>query len=188
MQSASFLDWQRRMEKDSEASNMKGLFQVEKIPGDTQIRNILDHVQPEEIYPMWGIIFLELERKGVLKDFTGYNGNLLIAMDGTKYHSSEKIHCEKCSSREINGEKRYFHYVMAPALVQPGPKKNKVLVLEPEYIIPQDGNGKQDCENSSAKRWLTKNGSRYKGKATVLGDALRACFFLFDKYYTHIPK
>ena len=35
MQSASFLEWQRQMECETNESNMKGLFGIEKIPGDT---------------------------------------------------------------------------------------------------------------------------------------------------------
>ena len=175
MQSESFLEWQRRMNDEEESSNMKTLFRVEKIPGDTQIRNILDHISPEEIYPMWMSIIQRVKSKGQLEKFTGYNGNYLIAMDGTKYHSSEKIHCKNCSTRTTNGEKRYFHYALSPALVQSGPSKNMVLVLEPEFITPQDGYDKQDCENAAAKRWLLKYGKKYKGKGTILGDALYAC-------------
>jgi hypothetical protein len=26
--------------------------------------------------------------------------------------------------------------------------------LQPEFIVPQDGAEKQDCENAAAKRWL----------------------------------
>lgn len=175
MQSASFLDWQRRMEEESEVSNVKGLFGIEKIPGDTQIRNILDHVKSEEIFPLMEYLHKELEKREITKKFTGYNGNLLIAIDATQFFISENINCEKCSVKVINGVKKYYHSALVPVLVQSGPKKNNVIVLEPEFITPQDGKEKQDCENAAAKRWFVKHGSKYSGRGTVLGDALYAC-------------
>jgi hypothetical protein len=36
-----------------------------------------------------------------------------------------------------------------------------VIPLEPEFIVPQDGAEKQDCENAAAKRWLATHGARY---------------------------
>ena len=175
LQSSSFLDWQRRMEDESEASNMKGLFGIKKIPGDTQIRNILDHVKPEEIYPLMEYLHNKLNEKKITKKFTGYKDNFLIAFDATQHFSSENISCGKCSVKVINGQEKYFHSALVPVLVQSGPKKNNVIALEPEFITPQDGKEKQDCENAAAKRWLYKHGSKYRSKGTVLGDALYAC-------------
>lgn len=53
------------------------------------------------------------------------------------------------------------------------PKNHTVISLEPEFIIPQDGNVKQDCEHEAMKRWLKKHNadSRSLG-VTVLGDDL----------------
>jgi len=48
-----------------------------------------------------------------------------------------------------------------------------VLPLEPEFIVPQDGHKKQDCENAAAKRWLEQFGARYRSLGvTILGDDL----------------
>jgi hypothetical protein len=38
---------------------------------------------------------------------------------------------------------------------------DKVIPLEPEFIAPQDGAAKQDCENAAAKRWLAAHGQQY---------------------------
>ena len=174
MQSASFIEGQRRLREATGKDNLKTLFGIEKIPEDTQIRKQLDEIKPEEIYPVWEEMYKYLEKKGLLKQFTGYDGNYLIAVDGTVYQSSEKIHCKRCSSRTKDGKTRYYHYVLSPALVQSGAKKNKVIAMEPEYIEPQDGKEKQDCEQAALKRWLEKHGTKYSGKATILGDALYA--------------
>jgi hypothetical protein len=51
--------------------------------------------------------------------------------------------------------------------------KNEVIPLPPEFIIPQDGQSKQDCEINAAKRWITQYAPRYSPlKVTLLGDDL----------------
>ena len=58
-----------------------------------------------------------------------------------------------------------------PAIVSPASKR--VIALEPEFVTPQDGDNKQDCENKAAKRWLDAYGAGYaKYGVTVLGDDL----------------
>ncbi|MCP5051499.1 MAG: ISNCY family transposase, partial [bacterium] len=53
------------------------------------------------------------------------------------------------------------------------PGNNKVISLIPEFITPQDGHEKQDCENAAAKRWLKANGVWLKQLGvTILGDDL----------------
>ena len=53
------------------------------------------------------------------------------------------------------------------------PDNNTVIPLEPEFITPQDGHAKQDCENAAAKRWLSQYGLRYRALGvTILGDDL----------------
>jgi hypothetical protein len=45
--------------------------------------------------------------------------------------------------------------------------------MMPEFIAPQDGAGKQDCERNAAKRWLTAHGKRVAELRPIyLGDAL----------------
>ncbi len=48
-----------------------------------------------------------------------------------------------------------------------------MISLEPEFIQPQDGYAKQDCENAAAKRWLSGYGMQYAPLGvTILGDDL----------------
>ena len=95
-------------------------------------------------------------------------------MDGTWYHSSKSIHCPCCSRIEhSNGEITYYHSAVTPVIVAPG--QSKVIALRPEFITPQDGHTKQDCELAASKRWLEHNTSRYlSGTLTLLGDDLYA--------------
>ena len=99
-------------------------------------------------------------------------GHVLIALDGTQYHCSREIHCRNCSTRQRGkGETEYFHTMLGASLVAPG--HDKVIPLEPEFIAPQDGAEKQDCENAAAKRWLAAHGQQYARLNPIyLGDDL----------------
>src|ERR1019366_6575068 len=72
-----------------------------------------------------------------------------------------------------SGEITYYHSAVTPVIVAPG--RSEVIALRPEFITPQDGHTKQDCEIAAAKRWLTENTDRYLlGLVTLLGDDLYA--------------
>lgn len=61
--------------------------------------------------------------------------------------------------------------MVTPVIVCPG--NSNVIPLIPEFVVPQDGYQKQDCENAAAKRWIEKYGLQYaSGGITVLGDDL----------------
>jgi hypothetical protein len=61
--------------------------------------------------------------------------------------------------------------MLTATLVAPG--HDKVVPLVPQFITPQDGSEKQDCENMAAKRWLAAHGQRYATLNPVyLGDDL----------------
>lgn len=56
-------------------------------------------------------------------------------------------------------------------IVQAG--NEHVISLEPEFITPQDGHEKQDCEIEAGKRWLRTHGDYYaRHNVTLLGDDL----------------
>lgn len=171
-QTPSFLAYQRTMEKTKGHSNAQSLFGVHKIPSDNHIRDLLDSAQPKQIFPIFERILQMLEQEGHLDKFRDFDNNLLIALDGTEYFSSRQIHCPHCSTRTMkSGETHYFHSVVTPVIVSP--KQNQVVPLIPEFIVPQDGKDKQDCENNAAKRWLLEHGQKYHLlKITVLGDDL----------------
>jgi hypothetical protein len=171
-QSPSFLAHQEDMKRRKGRSNAESLFEMEKIPSDNQIRWLLDPVAPSYLSPVFRDIYDRLERAEVLDSFRSHGHNLLIANDGTQYHSSQKIHCDQCSRRELsNGKIHYSHSVLTPVIVQPG--NERVIALEPEYITPQDGKEKQDCEIEAGKRWVDQYGDFYaKQGVTILGDDL----------------
>ena len=173
MQSPSFLDHQRRLEDGHARSNCQTLFDIPKIPTDNQIRDMLDPAEPELLHPVFAEPIAILEgMNGGLDKFRRLGGHVLIALDGTEYFGSKKIHCHNCSTRQRGkGEKEYFHAMLGVTLVAPG--HDKVIPLEPEFIAPQDGAEKQDCENAAAKRWLATHGEQYARLNPIyLGDDL----------------
>jgi len=171
-QSPSFLDFQRNMELAKGQSNAQSLFEISDIPTDNQIRNILDPVSPSEVFPCFSGIINRLYESGYFDPYKSVNGTLLLALDGTQYFSSKKISCENCTvTNHKNGEVTYSHTAITPVIT--AADTNIVFPLEPEFITPQDGHDKQDCENTAAKRWLSKFGSHYfEWGITILGDDL----------------
>jgi hypothetical protein len=171
-QSPSFLAHQRDMQLRKGQSNAERLFGLAEIPSDNQIRNLLDPVAPSYVGGMYRYLYREIEQTGLLDRYRSYGDQLLIALDGTEYFSSQKIHCPNCNTRVLNnGAMRYFHSVLTPVIVQPG--NPHVLALEPEFIVPQDGQEKQDCELNAAKRWIERDGPFYARRGvTLLGDDL----------------
>jgi hypothetical protein len=171
-QSPSFLAHQRAMAKSKGRSNAGSLFQIEKIPSDNQIRSLLDPITPRHLYRVFDEILLALEQSGKLEPFRVLNGQLLVSMDGTSYFSSKAIHCPNCQHRTTaKGETTYYHTAITPVIVAPG--RSQVISLVPEYIVPQDGHDKQDCERMAAKRWVKQQASQFKPESvTLLGDDL----------------
>lgn len=178
MQSPSFLSHQRRLEAGHGRSNCQTLFGLSKVPSDNHIRDMLDAATPALLNPVFAETVEVLRRReGGLDDFRRLGDRLLIALDGTEYHCSKSIHCRHCSHRQRgagkgkSGATEYFHTMLSASLVAPG--HDKVIPLEPEFILPQDGAEKQDCETAAAKRWLAARGRRYAELGAVfLGDDL----------------
>jgi hypothetical protein len=174
MQSPSFLAHQRDMQQRKGKDNAATLFGVAKIPSDNQIRNLLDPVTPDHFQADFAWIHDELDQNNRLAAFADYKGTCLITFDGVVFHSSEKIHCKNCTHRQDrNGTIHYYHSALIPVMVKPD--SPHVLSLPPEFIVPQDGHEKQDCERAATKRWLTQHHEQYPAHTvTFLGDDLYA--------------
>lgn len=171
-QSPSFLAHQKAMEEVKGKNNANTLFGINKIPTDNHIRDLLDQVSPEYIFPVFDTCINSLNSSGHLDEFRILNNDLLVAIDGTWYFSSKKIHCDNCSTiRHDNGSITYYHCIVTSVIVSP--KQDKVISLIPEFVMPQDGHNKQDCESSAAKRWIRNYAGKYNNlNITILGDDL----------------
>jgi hypothetical protein len=172
LQSPSFLDYQRRMQKEHGSNNANTLFGVHQIPSTQQICNLLDPVAPAHLAPVFMDVADALQQRGALHAHRSADGRLLIALDGIEYHCSGSVHCPHCSTRTLsNGQTQYYHVAVTPVIVAPG--QTTVFPLAPEFVRPQDGHLKQDCELMAATRWLHQWGARIAPwGTTLLGDDL----------------
>jgi hypothetical protein len=167
-QSPSFLAYQRTMQQAKGRSNADSLFGLTDIPCDNQIRTLLDPVAPARLFPVFEGVYVALERAGHVSALRSFAGQLLMALDGTEDFSSQEMHCAHCSPRtHANGRVTYFHQAITPVIV--APRTPAVITLAPEFITPQDGHAKQDCEQVAAKRWIARQTGRYQ-QVTILGD------------------
>ena len=171
-QSPSFLDYQRHLQQTKGQNNACTLFGVETIPCNNQIRNLLDPMMPRHLDGVYLAVFEGLEQHGSLASFRVLSDQLLMAMDGTQYFSSKAIHCQNCLRRQTsNSQTLYYHSAMTPVIICPG--RSEVIALPPEFIMPQDGHDKQDCERVAGKRWIDKHAKHVAPHGiTLLGDDL----------------
>lgn len=135
--------------------NLRSIFGLKAIPSDTQMRVILDDVDPGQLGALFKDVFRQVQRGKVLEDFVFLDGNYLIALDGVEFFCSEKVHCSNCMTRQHrNGKTSYYHQMLAAAIVHPD--FHEVIPLAPEPIQRQDGQRKNDCERNAARRWLLR--------------------------------
>ena len=181
MQSPSFLAHQRALAEGRRRSNAHTLFGLDRIPCDNHIRHgtlacrLLDGVPTARFDAQFHAIVEDLDAHGALASMRRLDGRVLVALDGTEFFRSRSIHCPNCSTRKrSDGTTEHFHQMLAATLVAPG--QSRTLPLPPEFVRPQDGAAKQDCERQAAKRWLERHGPRCAPLRPVyLGDDLYAC-------------
>ena len=175
-QCPSFLSFQQNMEKVQGQNNARSLFQVGRVPSDNHIRQTLDPVAPHHLFGLFDDLHRAFDQAGLLEGMRAVQNTRLLALDATGYFSSQSqtIHCPNCSClQHADGKTTHFHSAITPVIVSPGHRQ--VVPLRPEFITPQDGQVKQDCEINAAKRWLAAHAERYAtGNDTVLGDDLYA--------------
>lgn len=172
LKEASLLAFDERMSEDS---NLKQIYGIKKIPSDTQMRVILDNVEPTAIYPLFKDVFRQLQRGKALEQLVFMGKYYLVLVDGTGYFSSKQVHCESCLEKvnSKTGEVRYSHQMLGAVIAHPDRKE--VIPLTPEPIIKQDGPTKNDCERNAAKRFLDRFRKDHPNlKAIIAEDALSA--------------
>lgn len=173
LKSPSLLEFKRRT--IAEESNLRSIYRIaEPIPSDTQMRQILDDLEPEVVRNLFAEIGRLLEQGGVFKEYRYWDKMLLVSIDGVEHFSSQKIHCPGCTTKTFrNGEISYQHCGLGAVVVHP--EKREVFPLEFEPIVKQDGERKNDCERNGAKRLCARLNEQYpEMEMIVVEDALYA--------------
>ena len=172
----SLLRYMREMEEQEKRDNVQSLFDVQGIPSDNQIRNVVDGIAPSSLSGVFNETLKATVPSGVIKECRVLDGGVLIAIDGLWYFSSGNIHCPHCLTKKVKDKEGveqtvYYHAAVAGAVVKPG--CTRVLPIAPEIIRNSDGAKKQDCELASGKRWLEAHAAEYEWlQPTLLGDDL----------------
>jgi len=142
-------------DKRRDDENLQALYQIKRVPSDTQMRVILDPLPPEELRPGFADVFRAMQRGKVLESYRYLDEGYLLALDGTGVFSSEKVHCPNCMEKHhADGRVTYYHQILGAAIIHPD--QSAVLPLMPEPILKQDGEAKNDCERNAARRYLAK--------------------------------
>jgi len=184
MQSPSFLAHQRDMQRKKGQNNAQGLFGVERIPSDGQIRNLLDPVDVTQLHEPFWEIYHRLDDGGFLDAYGGVDGTRLISLDGSQYFSSQEIHCPNCRVM-LRAENTYYSHLVLLAVVG-APEQEQVVCLDPEFMTPQDGYEKQDCEQQAIKRWVKRNARHFEPwQVTILADDLHCHQPLAEQLLKH---
>src|SRR5271156_5607010 len=154
--------------------NFRTIYGINRVPCDSQMRAILDPVDPTCLRAPFLEIFRRLQRGKVLERLVYLDGHYLLSLDGTEYFSSKKIHCASCLEKHHrNGTVSYSHQLLGATLVHPDLKE--VIPLAPEPIIQQDGHTKNDCERNATRRLLKQFRQEHPHLSIiVVEDALSA--------------
>ena len=171
-QRPSFLDYQIRRPTKFGKNNAQSSFGLHQLPSVSQVRNRLDSISPETVYPLFVKISEGLYHSGYLTAFCSLGDTRLMPIDGTDWFSWEKLSSPGGNRQTLqNGKTLYRHTAVTPVLVAPG--QSDVIPLPAELGHPQDGPEKPDGELAAAQRWLNTWGSHYSPWGiTLLGDDL----------------
>jgi len=151
LQCPSLLDY----DKQRADANLKTIYGIQCPPCDSSMREVLDPLAPESLRPSFKAAFRQLQRGKALEEMVFFKGCYLLALDGTGYFSSKKIHCPSCLEKHHrDGSTTYSHQMLGAALIHPD--RREVIPLMPEPIVKQDGTEKNDCERNAAKRFMAK--------------------------------
>jgi hypothetical protein len=151
----SLLQFEEWLKEQTEKSNLRNLYQVTRVPSDTQMRAILDEVNPYHFRKVFTSVFERAQRGKCLEKFLFFEGKYLLSVDGTGYFLSEEVRCESCIEKYFEKTKKttYSHQMLCGSIVHP--ENKTVIPLCPEPICKQDKKT-NDGEKAAMKRFIEK--------------------------------
>lgn len=189
-QDPSLLQFQKRLERKYHSSNLKTLFAVQAIPESTQLRELIDAADAAPLREWFKEVAQRLQRGKHLEQYQLFSGQYYCPLDGTQYFSSASISCKHCLHTQDSkkGRKKkiqqeedavaladegeqagvsYSHKVVQAAIMHP--RMRQVIPMMPEEIRNTDGQTKQDCEVSAAKRLLPQLRQMHPRLGLIIG-------------------
>jgi len=161
-----------RKEFPARADNLKRIYGITTIPADTATCEAIDKIPPKELSKQFVMLQPTIREQKIFDTRKVLGGYLIPTLDATGTYCSCKTSCESCLVKTLkNGEKQYYHQMLAAVNVHPNQKT--VFPLDAEAIIQQDGNTKNDCELNASKRLIPSlRASMPEDKLLVVADAL----------------
>lgn len=87
-QDPSILQFQKRLEDGVHNNNLKTLFQVQSIPKDSQMKEVIDEIDSSELEPIFEDYLGALQRGKHLGQYRFLDDYYLISFDGSGYFST----------------------------------------------------------------------------------------------------
>ena len=158
-----------------EKQNLQSVYGIDRIPSDNGLRDILDRLTAQDLNEGFHRVLPFLEKQQVAPTYRYWNEHYVVSVDGVQHQCSNKVKCPYClERRHQNGTVSYSHSMLSGALVCP--KQRPVFVVDNEPIVRQDGETKNDCERSAAKRFFARQATVNSDRSMVyVLDALYAC-------------
>lgn len=181
----SLLQFQKRMKQKRGRCNLETLFQVRDLPSDTQMREILDDLDPQSVRRMLPSLFAEVRRAGWADQYKTLwpagpeqGSYYTMPLDGMEYFHSTRIECPGCLQKtdKKSGVTHYSHCIVAATLVKAG--SHRIFPLDVEEVRNTDGQAKQDCELKAGKRLLVRFRQEHPQMPVIIGG---------DDLYSHEP-
>ncbi len=167
-----------------EKNNLKTVYGIDSVCSDSNLREVLDGIDPQFLRELFPKKFETLRNTGILAEYSYKIGGVayhIVSCDGVQHFSSKLVSCDCCLRKEHkNGSTTYHHNMLCSVLVHPD--KREVFILDVEPIQKQDGSKKNDCEQNAAKR-LQENMSNCYGKYQKYYNFL----FVEDALYANAP-
>ncbi len=155
LKSPSLMAFRTDYELPTRQHNLRTVYDLEKIPGDTAMRETIDGIKPEELHDLFPELTQPLRQEGIWASRQVLGGYISVSIDGTGYYCSGKHSCPHCLVKTLrNGEQRYYHQMLGA--VQMHPEVKTVFPVGGEAIVRQDGCEKNDCEQNAAKRLIPR--------------------------------
>ena len=143
------------MEQTSHQNNLRTLFEVENVPKDTQMREIIDGVSSDYFRSIFKDYYARLQRNKSLEQYQVFPNLYYFLIGGSQFFSSKEMCCSQCLTKNHkDGSKTYSHQVLQGGIMHPN--KSEVIPFMPEQICNEDVQEKQNCELNGAKRFIAK--------------------------------
>ncbi len=137
-------------------ANLNNIYKIADVPCDSQLRTVLDPVEPDDLRVAFKNPLRQLQRANLLEKMKFYQGHYLLSLDGTGFFPSKKLFSDICMTKVNKKTKEETYCLQMPGASIVHPDFKEVIPLPPEFINKQDGETKNDCERNAAKRFFKK--------------------------------